>query len=79
MVRAVVTDGARLAMICLAMCLASELVVDTRLRLAAIDVARRAAVSHGQPMPPAVVQPQPVTRVGKSVLEVFDSVISIVR
>lgn len=76
-----VRDAVRFILLCLAMCLASELIVDTRFRLAAVDVAHRASLAGHQPQPVVVAapEPRPVARLGRSMVEVFDSALSIVR
>jgi hypothetical protein len=71
-------DVVRAILVCVVMSVGAGLIIEVRHRLAVIDIASRMSV------PPQYVQQapapaRPLERVGRSALELADSVISIVR
>jgi len=80
------SDAVRAACVVIVMAVAASLVVETRLRLAAIDVAHRTAVQPGwaaQPIgaapPPAADAPGPLRRLAIATLSWGDAALGVVR
>lgn len=76
-----IRDIVRTACVIAAMAVASSLIVETRLRLAAIDTAHRQAVAHAVPVyahaPPA--PGGPLARLGAATVGWADAALGVVR
>lgn len=75
-------DLVRTACVIATMAVASSLLVETRLRLAAIETAQRQAVMPmaGLPLPPAAPAPPGRLRaVGRAILDLADAGLGVVR
>lgn len=81
----VVSDVVRAACVVAVAAAAASVVVEMRLRLAAIDVAHRAAVAgHASPVPMVGVTPPaaaagPVERFGQASVQLADAVLGVFR
>jgi hypothetical protein len=76
-----IRDIIRTACIIATMAVAASLIVETRLRLAAIEVAARPqpqAVTYGYAPPPAP-EPGRLARFGRSALDLADAALGVVR
>lgn len=80
-----IRDVVRAACIVVVLAVACSLIVETRLRLAAIDVAHRQAVAAAMPTMPAVygwtpAEPAgPLARLGRATVGLADAALGVVR
>jgi len=71
-------DVVRAACVIAVMAVAASLVVEVRLRMAAIDLAHRGACPAVHPYPPPP-EAGPVTRLGRAALGLADSMVGVLR
>lgn len=77
-----IRDIIRTACILATMAVAASLVVETRLRLTAIEVAARPqpqAVTYGYAPPPPAPEPGRLARLGRASLDLADAALGVVR
>lgn len=83
-----IRDTLRAALVVVVMAAAASIVLETRLRLAAIDAAHRATLtSHAAPMPWPQAQatpvqatpPGPLHRLGRATIDFADAALGVVR
>ena len=77
-----IRDIIRTACILATMAVAASLVVETRLRLTAIEVAARPqpqAVTYGYAPPPPAPEPGRLARLGRARLDLADAALGVVR
>jgi hypothetical protein len=77
-----IRDVVRTACVLATMAVAASLIVETRLRLAAIEVAARPqpqAVTYGYAPPPPAPESGRLARFGRSALDLADAALGVVR
>lgn len=76
-----IRDTLRAVLVVGVLAIASAMLVETRLQLAAIDVAHRVALHHSTPMVVAAPQAPPnrIRRLGQATIELANSALEIVR
>ena len=77
-----IRDVVRTACVLATMAVAASLIVETRLRLAAIEVAARPqpqAVTYGYSPAPPAPEPGRLARFGRSALDLADAALGVVR
>jgi hypothetical protein len=77
-----IRDIIRTACVLATMAVAASLVVETRLRLTAIEVAARPqpqAVTYGYAPPPPAPEPGRLARLGRASLDLADAALGVVR
>jgi len=77
-----IRDLIRTACIIATMAVAASLIVETRLRLTAIEVAARPqpqAVTYGYAPPPPAPEPGRLARFGRATLDLADAALGVVR